>query len=611
MTGCTWGRDTPPASFAGLAGGTLRVGMTQAAYFAMDPQREWNYSTWEIFRCCLVRTLMSYDVTGGPFGKQPLPDLAASPPDVSIDGLTWTFHLRSGIHYAPPLEGVEITSGDVARALLRLADPDSGSLGLADYLTTIDGATDYAAGRADSIAGLETPDPYTLRIRQVTADAGLPYLLALPIAAPIPPLPEDPDEPFGVATGHDRSDAPTDAGGYGRFLVASGPYMYEGSDQMDFSRSPEDQTPAPGFHPWVLRGDYSAREFGSFSLVRNPSWQPSTDPLRAALPARIEITGGDGDELFDQMAAGHLDLVFDAPPPPKMLERYQRDAELRPLVESMTGFIVVFATFNLALPPFDDLAVRRAVAYAMDRSSMVETLQRDSEDLVAVAEHFAPDAFEASLLSGWSAFPGADGASDLAAARSTLVSSRYAHGGTCADTVCKQIRVVVDIHLAAEVGAIRSTLGHLGLSGRVDVPPERDAFPACDDPASHIAMCVGLGWAPDIPNASNFVGLLFQGGSYNNNSLLGATRDQLHRWGYDVEHVPDVDRDIDRCSEVVGATQPVCWARLDQYLVSQVMPAVPIAFVQPLRLSSPSIGPFLWDEVYGTPALDRIEAPAA
>jgi hypothetical protein len=59
----------------------------------------------------------------------------------------------------------------------------------------------------------------------------------------------------------------------------------------------------------------------------------------------------------------------------------------------------------------------------------------------------------------------------------------------------------------------------------------------------------------------------------------------------------------------VGSTQPSCWARLDQYVVSQLMPAVPISFLGPLRLSSPSIGPFPWDEVISQPALERIEAP--
>ena len=60
---------------------------------------------------------------------------------------------------------------------------------------------------------------------------------------------------MGVAEGHDRN--------YGRFLVASGPYMFQGSETMDFSADPKDQTEAPGYVP--------GRQI---VLVRNPSWTP-------------------------------------------------------------------------------------------------------------------------------------------------------------------------------------------------------------------------------------------------------------------------------------------------------------------------------------------------
>ena len=89
--GGTTGTSAPPNAGSG---GTLRVGMTGAPYFGLDPQYEWFFATWEILRCCLVRTLMSYDGTSGVTGTEPKPDLAAAPPDVSTDGLTWTFHLR-------------------------------------------------------------------------------------------------------------------------------------------------------------------------------------------------------------------------------------------------------------------------------------------------------------------------------------------------------------------------------------------------------------------------------------------------------------------------------------------------------------------------------------
>jgi hypothetical protein len=95
VVACTGGSTS--TSSQPLKGGTLRVGMTTPDYSAMDPQ-QWD--GWELFRCCLLRTLMSYDGSDGPTGTQPQPDLASGPPEVSVDGLTWTFHLRPDVHHA-------------------------------------------------------------------------------------------------------------------------------------------------------------------------------------------------------------------------------------------------------------------------------------------------------------------------------------------------------------------------------------------------------------------------------------------------------------------------------------------------------------------------------
>jgi peptide/nickel transport system substrate-binding protein len=614
VASCTHDARPSPTKPEGAVRGTLRLGMQNIPFYSMDPQREYAYNTWELFRCCLLRTLMSYNGLGGPSSTEPEPDLASGPPDVSIDGLTWTFRMRPGLHYGPPLQDVPITSKDIVRALLRGGDPRTGDPeALASYFSIVQGFSAYAAGQADTIAGLETPDALTLRIQEVHPDATLPYLMALPMTAPIPPLPGSPDALFGAATGHVQSGEFTDIGGYGRFLVASGPYMYEGSDEMDFSKPPDEQTPASGFEPWILPKDFfdrdvPAKTWGSITLVRNPSWDPATDPLRAALADRIEITGGGSNDLFHQMSAGTLDMVFDNVSPSAMLRRYQADPSLRPLVESTDGNAVSMAEFNMAQPPFDDIAVRRAVAYAMDRARLVEASRGSyRQDLLVLANHYASDTTEASLLSSWSPFPGRNGAPDFEAARDAMSDSRYARGGRCADPVCKGVTVLLHPGLEAAIPSLRSSLASLGIDALFEAP--EDFFDRCLDPAAHIALCVGEGWGADFPNADNFMGPFFSAGGIVNQNRLGATPNQLARWGYNVRRVPSVDADIERCVEEVGATQPACWARLDQAILTRYMPAVPLAFIQPIRLSSPRIGPFTaWDEATGQPALDRLVA---
>ena len=90
-------------------------------------------------------------------GGELLPDLAADLPTVSDDGLTYTFTIKPGIMYAPPLQDVEITAQDFIRAIQREADPKASSGGYPFYYSIIEGFDDYGAGKADTISGMSAP----------------------------------------------------------------------------------------------------------------------------------------------------------------------------------------------------------------------------------------------------------------------------------------------------------------------------------------------------------------------------------------------------------------------------------------------------------------------
>jgi peptide/nickel transport system substrate-binding protein len=601
--------DEEPIPSRGPVGGTLRLGTSFGSFYGMDPRDEWSATTWELFRCCLVRTLMSYDVSGATRDLRPVPDLAVDPPEISADGLTWTFQIRSGIRYAPPLDEVEITSADFVRAIMRAATSfDAAQATLTGYFDLIDGFVDYAEGNASSIVGLQTPDPFTLQIVTTRADARLLYLLALPMSAPIPPAPGAPDRPLGVATGYDETHG-FGRVEYGGVMVATGPYMFEGAEEVDHSLPPKDREPASGLTPWRMGPEeegFPTLKFGSMTLVRNPSWIPEDDPLRLALADRIEVIGAEAKDLFRSMERGDLDLVFDDVPPPPVLERYQDDPELRPLIQTTTGSVFFsFASFNVALPPFDDVAVRRAVAAAMDRAAMAEEID---PQLAHVAQHFASDTTEASLLASWSTIPGPDGRGDMTAARKAMAASRYATGNRCTDPACGGVPIVLRDTLQRALPELKDRLRALGIDAEITV----DANPfVCVDPVQPIGMCIGLGWAPDYPSADNYIGAFFASDGQLAATRLGATPKQLRGWGYDVTDVPTVDGQVERCRQEIGANQAPCWARIDQYVMSQLMPAVPIAEISPLRLSTPRIGVLPWDQIYLEPALDRIVSGAS
>jgi peptide/nickel transport system substrate-binding protein len=120
--------NTGPSGTSGAvqSGGTLNLALLGDVSAAFDPQKEYYSVTWEFYRCCLLRTLLSYNgKTTAEGGADLHPDIAADLPQVSADGLTWTFTLKSGIKYSPPFADVEVTSGDIVRALERESDPNA------------------------------------------------------------------------------------------------------------------------------------------------------------------------------------------------------------------------------------------------------------------------------------------------------------------------------------------------------------------------------------------------------------------------------------------------------------------------------------------------------
>jgi ABC-type transport system substrate-binding protein len=420
---------------AALRGGTLRLAVANdgLGYNAIDlDPATYRTETWGLSRCCLLRTLYSYN--GKPAeegGAEVRPDLAQGMPEVSPDGLTWIFRLKEGLRYAPPFEDTSIVGRDIVRGLEREARMKGDTYGF--YYSVIQGFDDYPE-EADSIVGLETPDDRTLVVRLTEITGDLPYRFTLPATAPIPE---------GASEGHDDD--------YGRFLVASGPYMVEGSEDLDFSVPPEQQQPASGFVPastTTRKRVTEVEEPGSLVLVRNPSWDQATDPLRPAYPDRIELAdeGRSSLEVARLVDAGEVDLVYGYSPA-EQVARYRADPAVEDRLHVHAMDVGWAATMNLALPPFDDVNVRRAVNFAIDDAALVERLSKPPYGpldrrggLGEVGTHIAPDTLEGLILRAFDPYP-----YDPAVARERLRASAYDRtgDGMCDAPACRSVRTVV------------------------------------------------------------------------------------------------------------------------------------------------------------------------
>jgi peptide/nickel transport system substrate-binding protein len=573
-------------------GGTLNLAMVGDVSSAFDPQKEYYSVTWDYYRCCLLRTLLSYNgKTTAEGGADLQPDIATALPEVSTDGLTYTFTLKSGINYSPPFGDVAVTSGDIVRALERTADPNASVGGYNFYYSIIDGFDAFGAGEADSIAGLETPDDSTLVVTLTAPSGYLPYLFAMPAAAPIPP---SGDARMGAADGHTKD--------YGRFLVATGPYMFLGSENLDFSLPADEQAPVAGYEPGQ-----------SIQFIRNPSYDPATDGLRPAYPDAITVTiGGDNNDLYNKVQAGELDALADGIVPPQLLRTYSTDPTLQPLLHINPSDGVRYVSFNLAAPPFDDIHVRKAFNLALDKAGM-RTL-RGGESVGEIAGHIMVNSLEDNLLADYDPYATPNSAGDITAAQAEMAQSKYDSDGdgVCDAPECSGILAATDEAdpYPDQAALISQNMEPLGLVFDVKSFERTTMYAKCNDPSAQVAICLAPAWGKDFPDGYTFADPLFGSAaifpSCCNYSLVGASSDLLAENGYSVTEVQSVDEMATAANQQTGDARFQAWADLDVFLMEEVVPWAPYLFDNNVNITSARIVNWSFDQFAGEPAWDQL-----
>ncbi len=388
--------------------------------------------------------------------------------------------------------------------------------------------------------------------------------MAMPTAAPIPPL--DGAE-LGAAEGHDKN--------YGRFLVASGPYMFEGSEAMDFSVPAKDQAEVAGYVP--------GREI---VLVRNPSWSADTDELRPAYPDRIEVSiGGDNDDLYNQVSAGEIDIVVDGIVPPDKIKEYQSDPELQDRLNVYPSDAVRYVSFNLAMPPFDDVHVRKAINWAFDKEGFRQL--RGGATTGEIAGHVMVNSLQNNLLADYDPYATPNAAGDIEKAQEEMAQSKYDSDGdgVCDDPACEERP---DDHrprgpVPEAVRAAPTVPGAARHHARREAARAwRDVHEVQRHGDSQTPFCAGPAWGKDYADGFTFGPPLFGASglweSCCNYQATGATPEQLEGWGYDITEVPSVDDKLSECTAAVDEARFQCWADLDTQLMEEIVPWVPYLF---------------------------------
>jgi peptide/nickel transport system substrate-binding protein len=579
-----------PAPNAAQRGGVYRVGIEGAFPFndALDPTGEYTTYGQVILSNLLVRTLVGYNHVAGTAGNTLVADVATALPRPTDGGLTYTFHIKRGVRFGPPVDR-QVTARDFAYSFERLANPKDGAE-YSFYYTPIEGFTAYSRGKAKTIAGIRTPNASTIVFQLTRPTGDFLYRLAMTATAPLP------SEVVRCFDGQ--------PGKYGRDIVSTGPYMIEGAGTVD-DLSCAAVKPMSGFDGQT-----------SMTLVRNPDYDAATDSPKAreALPDEFRFTiDSSVVDLYDRIAANQLDDEMASQIPPQALERYAKTPSLRKYLHVNPRDGTDYIGMNLTQPPFDDVHVRRALNWVVDKAALRQILGGPLNG--SFANHIVPDTMYDGQMSEYAPYRTPGGHGSVEKAKAAMKGSPYDthHDGTCSDPKCKHVLLLTDSGavFARMLPTIQADAAKLGIT--FDVRTINDAFPTAGTPRHDIALTIFEGWGKDYADPLTFFQPLFDGRSISpqgnvNQSLVGITPAQAKTVGVtgNVAHVPSVDAQLDRCAALAGQPRRSCYEQLDRTLMTKVVPWVPWLWVTFTDVTSSSVTKWGYDQSLGNPAFAHV-----
>ncbi len=282
----------------------------------LDPQVSWsNYNLNVIYDTYIP--LLTYKHEGGKAGSEVIPGLARSLPRITDRGRSYSLYLRKGLRYS---DGEPVRASDFRFAVERMFRIDSG--GPEYFYDDIVGAKRFKRTRRGDIPGIITDNRTgMILIRLARPERSFSRKLAMMFVAPVPP---------GTPL-HDRSFHPP---------PATGPYVITDSTR----------------HGWTY--------------VRNPEWLSHNHKLMPRIPdghldtIKIKVVHGVA-KAIRMVEQGKLDWISKELPGPtyvSLRHRFPSRLNLEPTLSTEYFWL------NTSKPPFNDVRVRRAVNYAVDRT---------------------------------------------------------------------------------------------------------------------------------------------------------------------------------------------------------------------------------------------------
>ncbi len=269
----------------------------------------------------VITALMYDNLVRFGTGSEILPGLAESW-EVSEDGLSYLFHLRSDVKF---WDGKPFKATDVKYSFERVLESENRSP-QTWLLSPIKGSRAYMQGNATEVSGISVVNDTTIQIILTSPFAPFIGFLGAPATSIVPKY-EDRDVDFKVLP------------------AGTGPWVFEewqADRQIRFSRNDNYYA-----GPAKLKG----------LLLNN---------MPEVLTSAVEFE------------AGNLDVMTI---PNSEFKYWTRSTAWQPYIHKLDELGIYYLAMNVQRPPFDDQRVRQAVTRAIDREKIIHRIMHNSATL--------------------------------------------------------------------------------------------------------------------------------------------------------------------------------------------------------------------------------------
>jgi oligopeptide transport system substrate-binding protein len=299
----------------------------------------------------------------------------------------------------------------------------------------------------------------------------------------------------------------------------------------------------------------------SSTLIANPFW-PGTDAIPKPSIKYVHQQFLDQSAQFANYEAG-LNDVSDVPLPE--LDRIRADATLSQELQTPGILCTYYYGFNVTKPPFDDVNVRKAFSWAIDRTAIVENVTKGGQ---IPARFFARP--------GLTGAPDEDAdfgppvTADLEQAKEFLAASKYPTAGDLGEITFMTNQVESHVKVAEAIQQMWQDA--FGVKVNLITQEWKVFLETRHNDPPQVAR---NGWCQDYPDADNFLRVVMRSDSPNNDT----------RWGND-----EFDKLVDEAAiETNPAKRKELYTKADQILVEEDVAIAPIYWYTRVEVTKPYV----------------------